>query len=386
VSAQHAAGSGQDLPAALAEATKHQPAARAALAAALMAPGHAYLLSGPRGAGKAAAARAFAAELLAEGSADPDGARRRAMADPSPHPDLTWIRPPGNQHLIEEIRSKVIGAAAYRPFEASRRLFVVEAAEAMAEESQNALLKTLEEPAADVHILLLTAEPVALLDTVRSRCQTIRFNALPAEAVEAHLARTRPQADPATRHAVARLAGGDATLAEELLVPPGSELRAAAAGLVEAAAAGRLEGAPWATLITLAEQAGDGASERVRNALLAEAEAGGVTGAEAKRAAKLAEEAAKRAGRQARTAALDLSLALVGAWLRDLVAVASGADELALNSDGVGRLRAHAGLDPRRARRAGELVMDTRRRLRVNVGEELALEALSYRLEALLSS
>ena len=61
------------------------------------------------GAARRAAARAFAAELLAAGAADPDDARRRALADPSPHPDLTWLRPPGNQHLVEEVRSEVIG-------------------------------------------------------------------------------------------------------------------------------------------------------------------------------------------------------------------------------------------------------------------------------------
>ncbi len=370
----------------LLEATEHQPGARTALGAALAAPGHAYLFSGPPGAGKAAAARAFAAELLAEEAADPENARRRALADPSPHPDLTWIRPPGNQHLVEEIRSRLIAAAAYRPFEASRRVFVVEAAEAMAEESQNALLKTLEEPAADVHILLLTAEPAALLDTVRSRCQAVRFNALPAAAVEAQLARTHPEVEAPTRRAAARLAGGNTALAEDLLVPPGSELRDAAAKLVEAAADGDLGDSPWAALISLAEEAGEGAARRAQVSVLAQAEAAGASGADAKRATKQAEDAAKRAGRQARTAALDLALALVGSWLRDIVAVASGAEGLALNCDGVDRLRARAELDPRRARRAGELVMDTRRRLQVNVGEELALEALSYRLEALLSA
>src|SRR5690606_14611091 len=78
------------LPPALAEALAEQPAARLALAAALGAPSHAYLFAGAPGSGKRAAARAFAAELLADGAEDPDSARRRALADPSPHPDLTW--------------------------------------------------------------------------------------------------------------------------------------------------------------------------------------------------------------------------------------------------------------------------------------------------------
>src|SRR6187401_998692 len=99
----------------IAEATADQPAARAALTAAAELPFHAYLLAGPPGAGKSAAARALAAELLAAGAADPDDTRRRALADPSPHPDLVWLRPPGTQHLVEEVRERVIGQVAYRP-------------------------------------------------------------------------------------------------------------------------------------------------------------------------------------------------------------------------------------------------------------------------------
>ncbi len=69
----------------------------------------------------------------------------------------------------------MIRAAAYRPFEGGKRVFVVEAAEAMRDESQNALLKTLEEPPAFVHLILLSSEPEALLETVASRCQPVDF-------------------------------------------------------------------------------------------------------------------------------------------------------------------------------------------------------------------
>ena len=175
-------------PDVLRDATENQPAARAALSAALRSPGHAYLFAGPPGSGKRAAARAFAAELLDGGAADPDDARRRALADPSPHPDLVWLAPQGTQHLVDELRERVIVAAAYRPFEGARRVFVIEAAEAMADEGQNALLKTLEEPPPFVHLVLITSEPAALLETVRSRCQPVRFAPLGAEAVEARLA------------------------------------------------------------------------------------------------------------------------------------------------------------------------------------------------------
>ena len=129
-----------ELPEALSSATAEQPAARAALSAALRrGPSHAYAFVGPTGSGKAASARAFAAALLAIDADDPADAARRALTDPSPHPDLTWLRPPGNQHLVEDVRREIIGAVSYRPFEGRRRVFVVEAADAMAEESQNAL-------------------------------------------------------------------------------------------------------------------------------------------------------------------------------------------------------------------------------------------------------
>src|SRR5689334_25391075 len=105
--------------AALLETTENQARARVALKAALAAePSHAYLFRGPRGAGKRAAARAFAAEVIAAASADPEDARRRVLLGPSPHPDLAWLTPPGVQHMVEEVRERVIRAAAYRPLRA----------------------------------------------------------------------------------------------------------------------------------------------------------------------------------------------------------------------------------------------------------------------------
>ena len=90
--------------------------------------------------------------------------------------------------MVEEVRERVIRAASYRPFEGGSRVFVLEAAEAMRDESQNALLKTLEEPPGFAHLILLSSEPEGLLETIASRCQPVEFAALPAEVVEAELA------------------------------------------------------------------------------------------------------------------------------------------------------------------------------------------------------
>src|SRR5919109_98550 len=220
------------IPEALAEATRHQPRAALALTAALAAPGHAYLFRGPRGSGKATAARAFAAELLAEGATDPDDARRRALLDPSPHPDIVWLRPPGAQHLVEDVRESVIRASSLSPAEGRRRVFVIEEAEDLRDESQNALLKTLEEPAPFAHLILICSEPELLAETILSRCAPIEFGPLAPDAVLEALGAGEGGA------AAARLSGGDLELAWLLLSERGGALRATA----EAAARAALHG------------------------------------------------------------------------------------------------------------------------------------------------
>jgi DNA polymerase-3 subunit delta' len=355
--------------AALDDQLAHQPKAKLALSAALKAgPSHAYLFRGPRGAGKRAVARVFAAEILASAAEDAEDARRRALLDPSPHPDLVWLAPKGAQHLVEEVRERVIRASAYRPFEGGKRVFVIEAAEAMRDESQNALLKTLEEPPEFVHLILLTAEPAALLATISSRCQPVDFAPLPPEVVEAVLREDGVAGEEGEIAAASRLAAGDPELARLLLSAQGRALRERAVAM------------DWSAILNSAEGSGEEAESAVREALEAEKEAG------MKRSPRDIADAAKRAGRRRRTELLDLGLRLAACWYRDLAAVASGAEEIAYNRDRLEQLRSTAtDLEPANGRRAAELVQDTRRRLDLNVSEELALEALSVRLARALA-
>ena len=367
------------IPEALAEATRHQPRAAFALAAALGAPGHAYLFRGPRGSGKAAAARAFAAELLAEGASDPDDARRRALLDPSPHPDLVWLRPPGAQHLVEDVREQVIRAASLSPAEGTRRVFVIEEAEDLRDESQNALLKTLEEPAPFAHMILICSEPEQLAETILSRCAPIEFGPLEPLAVFEALG------VGAAADAAARLSGGDVELARLLADERGAALRAAAEEAARAPRSGSAATEPWRGLLAAASDAGERAGAEEESRLLEEAEVTARRGRKGKLTREAIEQV-RRTERRARTQTLDLGLALCCAWYRDLAAISSGADDVVLNTDRLEQLAEDAdGLDPANARAAVEWVLDTRRRLRVNVSEELALEALWLRLTAALA-
>jgi DNA polymerase III subunit delta' len=367
----------------LAALEPHPHAAAVLGAAAAGRPSHAYLLHGPAGSGKRAAARAVAAELLARGAADPDGARARAMS--GAHPDLTWVTPSGAHEMRrEDVDGAVIAAAAHTPFEAAYRVFVVERADTMSDPVANSLLKTLEEPPEYVVLLLLTDRPTQVLPTIASRCQPVRFDPPPpAQLAERLQARG---AAPAQADAAARLSLGDGERALALAAQDGADLRARAEAFARAPLHGRTGAErPWLALLELAYSRGGKARAACEERLAEELQF--LPRKEHKRRETEVGDQARRAERRARTAALDHGLQLAGLWYRDLACVAAGAPELAHNSDRAGELAEDAaGRSLASLHRAAELVDDARARLALNVVEELACEALAFRLERLLVS
>jgi len=105
------------------------------------------------------------------------------------HPDVIVIEPGDTGTIkIDPVRD-VIDRAAFRPFEAKRRVVIVDEADAMQAPAQSALLKTLEEPPSASIFLLVSSLPDALLPTVRSRCPRIRFAPLTSQEVAYALVR-----------------------------------------------------------------------------------------------------------------------------------------------------------------------------------------------------
>ncbi len=149
---------------------------------------HAYLFTGLEGVGKFMTAHAFSA--LVNCLERPEGEFRDACGSCSScrkigqlqHPDLMVIEPDGTRIKIDQIR-EVQKASSKAPYEARYRMVIIDQAHTMTEQAANALLKTLEEPATRMRLILVTDQPHMLLDTIISRCQILRFGALETDDV-----------------------------------------------------------------------------------------------------------------------------------------------------------------------------------------------------------
>ena len=144
------------------------------------------------------------------------------------HPDVVTVAPGESGAItIDEVR-QAMGQAVYRPFEGRRRVVVIDDADRLVPQAQNALLKTLEEPPASSQFVLVTARPDTLLATVRSRCQRLRFGQLGAAEVSELLVRVHGYDENTARVAAAsadgsigralRLASGELAAAREAAV------------------------------------------------------------------------------------------------------------------------------------------------------------------------
>jgi DNA polymerase III subunit delta' len=183
------------------------------------------LFSGPSGVGKRKTALALAQTINCLTPIDADACGRCAACARiarGVHPDVIVIEP-GETGLIrvDPVRD-AIDRAGYRPFEGRRRVVVIDDADALMPQAQNALLKTLEEPPPSSIFVLVTSRPDVLLPTVRSRCPQLRFRPLAEDDIAAVLV-ARGQKDAEAR-AVA--ASADGSLGRALEASAGELLEA----------------------------------------------------------------------------------------------------------------------------------------------------------------
>lgn len=178
------------------------------------------LFAGPAGVGKSVVALALTQAVNCPERARTAGASDACGTCPTcmriargQHSDVVWLDRGDEATIkIKTLRERILEVAGFRPFEAERRVYVIDPADALTRESQDALLKTLEEPPASALFILVSSVPDTLHATVQSRCRRLRFGALSDDDV-ARVLRERLSMDPAEARARARTAGGSVTVA-----------------------------------------------------------------------------------------------------------------------------------------------------------------------------
>lgn len=185
---------------------------------------HGMIFAGPHGVGRYTTAVALAKIFLAEKPNDPASIDAFGkLIDARTHPDFHYV----TKELIREIEGKsankaislsvdvvrehIVAPATKKSVLGRGKVFIVEEAELMNSQAQNAMLKTLEEPSGRTLIVLLSDQPHALLSTIRSRTQTVRFH--PLSEADASAVITRSGADSSLAQKAIALAGGSPGLA-----------------------------------------------------------------------------------------------------------------------------------------------------------------------------
>lgn len=338
---------------------------------------HAYLFVGPAGSGKKSAAKALACAVVCEdGGCGACPACQRVRK--GFHPDVRLYEPEGaSSYVVEQIRD-LIHDITLAPIEAHSKVYIVDSAEALGPQAANALLKTLEEPPDDVVIVLLASAFDAVLPTIASRCQIVRFSRIAPSTAVAMLTQRGVSAEEA-RGALAA-SGGVVPRALDFL--RSSERREMRAEVL-------------ATLKDLGVMDGFDVEQAART-LLATVKAPldelkAVQAAELKErteflggkvSLKPLEERHKRELTAREREGVTEVLNVAESWLRDCLTVSVRADELVENGDAVDTMEEIAAvITPAAAVRALDAVSEARRRVAANVGPQLALEAMLFDIQ-----
>lgn len=170
---------------------------------------HAYILTGEAGMGRKSLANAFALTLLCEkGKSEPCmecHACKQVLS--GNHPDLIYVTHEKPASIgVDDIREQINDTVAVRPYSSYYKVYIVDEAEKMTQQAQNALLKTIEEPPSYAIIILLTTNQEAFLPTILSRCVQLKLKPLKDFVVKSYLTESMkiPEADADVYAAFAR--------------------------------------------------------------------------------------------------------------------------------------------------------------------------------------
>lgn len=308
-------------------------------------PAQAYLFVGPQSVGKDYVALRFAAGLL--GGGDDERARRLALA--RAHPDLRILEPEGATSLGVDQAREVVARASLAPVEASRTVFLFPDAGSMTEQAANALLKTLEEPTAQVVFLLVAESEDDFPPTVASRCRSIHMGRVPLpDIVDALTARGLGEDEA---NGVAVVSGGRPGLALALMSQP------------EVARFREM----WLSIPgQVTPHPGDG--QRLAMELLAEL----APLVDQSVSADLPKDKAQRARRRAEMSLLVSGLEILASWYSDSASLQLGGPVRNSDLD----LGAFTDVPPRRAVSSAEAVLDAVVDVQANLRRELVLANL----------
>lgn len=151
---------------------------------------HAYILNGPKESGKMMLAEAFAMALQCEAGGMEGCGNCRSCKQAMDHnqPDIIYVtHEKPNTISVDDIRSQLNHDIVIKPYSSRYKIYIVDEAEKMNPQAQNALLKTIEEPPAYGVILLLTTNADSFLPTIRSRCITLNLKSVKSEVIRGYL-------------------------------------------------------------------------------------------------------------------------------------------------------------------------------------------------------
>lgn len=298
---------------------------------------HAYLFTGPKGAGKKQMALHLAKSLFcSEKEADACGAcltcRRIESGN---HPDVLLLSPDGASIKIDQIRA-LQKEMAMRAVESHHKVYIIEHVDKMTTQAANSLLKFLEEPPAGVLAVLLTEHSHAILPTILSRCQIVPFSPLSADVI------TKKLCESGVLPGMAQVASHITTNVEEALVLSQSESFAQLRNLV-------------IQLVHECKQRNSSALFTIHDMM--------------HKSDKIKEE-------------LPLFLDLLILWLRDILYVQVGRHAHLIHSDQQDVLQGQALIWTKAELLRGiDLVMETKYRIERNANAQLALERLVLHIQ-----